>query len=292
MIVKIQKVLFILLCKGVVSSFSFQPVLLDNWAYGKTDSHFGYSVQLHRDKAYVGAPKEDDTGAVFECDFYGCKKLNFTSRPNDDYVELLIDQQLGSSLETFDNNLVACAPRWINQKYASYYFMNGACFVLKLNSSRAEPPQIYIPLGNSSKQGAKDARNIYYYNYVYGQAGFSIDVSKNGFLTMGAPGVFAWLGSIAQYNLGSGNGSAFVPNPAIFFKDIIHPKFMDYKIEPEYFGYAVASGYFKNIGRMSVAGAPRGNNLTGQVSFKYFIFYFIINNVLGQGRQKPAWSTG
>lgn len=250
--------------------FNFEPFSKYDWAVGQNGSYFGYSVQITENinhSVIIGAPKEIPTGAVFTCPFTNCRQLNqikLAVNYSFNYLELPTDHALGFAVETFKTKLIACAPRWVNRKFKSFYFSNGVCYVHDLKTNETE---LLMPLINLSQQGYERNKVKYYY-YSFGQAGFSIDIDKQGALTLGAPGVLNWLGTIVSYELNSTDKytNPVVPNPLDFYEDIWGSE-VPPTIEPEYFGYAIASGKYRDGDFMHVAGAPRSNNLTGQVSY-------------------------
>lgn len=262
-----------LLC--VINSKCFEPVIKNLWAVGDVDSYFGFSVQLANKILVVGAPKHSGSGAAFTCNNPSetCRQLPLKIKPNADYESLTDNQWLGSTLDIFGSKIVACAPRWINRRHKIYNFLNGLCFVYDTNSNNTD---LLIPLFDPYKQIYIYKRKYYY--YLNGEAGFSMNINPEGSLTLGAPGVFNWLGSFARYNLKTidGESDPFVPNPLMFNSDVIESLNASMSFDTKYFGYAVSSGRLRDGRLMYIAGVPRANNLIGHVSF--FIVGYILKN--------------
>ncbi len=100
------------------------------------------------------------------------------------------------------------------------------------------------------------------YLYMYGEQGMSVHITENGEeILVGAPGVFEWKGTIIRCKVKSQRKrmdlDIDVPNPANWGQ-----------VNGDYFGYALASGYFQGLRVkkiLYVASAPQANLQEGQV---------------------------
>lgn len=71
--------------------------------------------------------------------------------------------------------------------------MNGMCYVLADDEPADIEGRKLIPLLNETLQQF-EAHSIQYFLYAYGQAGFSVHMTPQEEILVGAPGVFLWAG--------------------------------------------------------------------------------------------------
>ncbi|GJQ80821.1 hypothetical protein Trydic_g9408 [Trypoxylus dichotomus] len=185
----------------------------------------------------AGAPRSDK---VALCNTKLCREFHLNVKNVAGY------EMLGASISGGDNAddpTYICAPRYI---VSQQYRVNGRCFAMHSNFKPITSlDNVYnqVQIFNSS----------YEFLYAHGQAGFSVKHVKNNEFLLGAPGVLSWKGTIIKHT-------------SFEAKDIVLP---EKKINRNsYLGYSIEFGsfYFSGTQRYCViAGAPRGDNLLGQV---------------------------
>lgn len=183
-----------------------------------------------------------------------------------------------------------CAPRHVCDESNAFYYddygrqryleeeymMHGICYwTTNTKSAQRKNLKKIAPLRGKSMQfmhlGANDYRSYYY--YMLGEQGFSVHITENEEILIGAPGIYQWIGSVIRYNANSPLYSW--QNQVEYSSDIPNPRyFSDY--DNIYFGYAVSSGYFNvNSQRklLYLASAPHSSQQQGAVHIFDIIDY-------------------
>ncbi|EDW01487.1 integrin alpha-PS3 [Drosophila grimshawi] len=275
-------------------------------------SYFGYTISLRPHGIIVGAPraqstleaqrKINETGAIYKCLLPNgnCSPYIFEGRGNihierSEYTwdsERRDFQWMGGSMDggTRDTDkLLVCAPRFITPS-AKDYHMHGICYWV--SDTIADQPQNITkisPLRLKADQ-VKELNNFRYYNYILGEQGLSAHVSDdNEQFLIGAPGIFAWRGSVIRYSREilvedpsasrrdtsshlrrrkSPDGADSIDyEPEYTYKtDIPRPDLWG-QPDDSYFGYAVSSGHFDSTNLkqlLYVATAPQANEQSGE----------------------------
>nr|XP_026489448.1 integrin alpha-V-like [Vanessa tameamea] len=275
-------VYYSLLCDGSgifneESRITFEPD--DNFS-----QYFGYSVLFDSDKLIVGAPKARNrynttinSGQVFSCalDNLNLKKVTCHPLGVNENVEDIIyrrstkhsdffenDMWFGATIASVPNGkLLMCAPRWTTPYRDKHLLANGACYMISKRRGAA-----LFPLAEMSRQAFMTHGERIEYGeygthlnlYAYGQAGFSIKVSKTSII-IGAPGLLQWTGGIATYKY-------YKESEYLSLQPTINPYYTLDVGPDDYLGYSVESGVFENNGTiLYVAGAPRSKSGYGQV---------------------------
>lgn len=181
-----------------------------------------------------------------------------------------------------------------NHNYQSFqekecysHTLHGACYINEKQSSHFVTNRRIIPLRDSKSQlvNCVQQSKSYLKSYeqlcrnqenrtqilydVYGALGFSVHITENSEILIGAPGVLEWAGSVVRHRRNE-NGH--------YYSDMPSPEFSDYE-EDAFFGYAVSSG--KNLDRdrmwklFYLASAPRSRYMKGSVKI------FDLQNIQG-----------
>lgn len=245
------------------------PTLLS----GDPGSYFGFTVALHRNGAgqslaLVGAIRANSSLEQWKDIYepgvlYQCPLLEEAGNCTEVVVERAGHQQvtntrwefryrdhkdnmtLGMALDVSpQGKIVVCGPLWKNQIWHPAHMPNGVCYVM--DRDFLEPKKL-LPLIRGDLQIDEDGD----YYYYLAQCGFSAAFTAEGDVVLGSPGFDDWRGSVLQYE-----SSLKTHVPPVPFGS---SKWL-------YIGYSVASGRFFNDEDLSIAaGAPRGNDLQGEV---------------------------
>ncbi|OAF71234.1 CD49 antigen-like family member C [Intoshia linei] len=208
---------------------------------------FGYSAEFHKleNESYyrliIGAPKAriiNQTSKIGLGDIYSCiwkinrcKQLNVLSSLADtEYVNLeknlnyFFGYQIKSHSSTQQGDLIICAPRYEQNNLNLNPRMTGLC--VSLNNVLDDIVDIFEPCNSKPLTGD-------YLDFGQCQAGWSLDISRNGDMLIGAPSSEAWRGAAfySEYNNETENYDAYVTSPGKINSDIPHPTdFMGYSL--------------------------------------------------------------
>ncbi|CAL8087232.1 unnamed protein product [Orchesella dallaii] len=196
----------------------------------------------------------------------------------------------GSMFVGNSDRFVACASRWINQKYNYLYLLNGICYWIPKSSLMDPdlrlPPKLSYrlsPLLNRSRQMHRldrsrgDENKTDPSDWAYGQFGFSLHVTPNNEIIAGAVGVLDWVGSVVHYQDTSIPRAQFArynahPGSSVASEVVVvrAQNHSDLLQSSDYFGYSVTSGQFfrqELTGNRTqfAGGAPRASQLSGKV---------------------------
>ncbi|XP_037693560.1 integrin alpha-8 isoform X2 [Choloepus didactylus] len=265
---------------------------------GPAGSYFGYSVDFHRPDAHtvsvlVGAPKANTSqpdivegGAVYYCPWpvegsAQCKQIPFDTTNNrkirvngtKEPIEFKSNQWFGATVKAHRGKVVACAPlyHWRTLKPTLEKDPVGTCYVAIQNfSAFAE----YSPCRNSNADPEGQG---------YCQAGFSLELYKDGDLIVGGPGSFYWQGQVITASIAD-----IIANYS--FKNILRKLAREKQTDvapasydDSYLGYSVAAGEFTgDFQQELVAGVPRGAQNFGCVSIINSTDMTFIQNFTGE----------
>ncbi|KAK9693852.1 hypothetical protein QE152_g33933 [Popillia japonica] len=214
-----------------------------NYSYKYSTKKTVYSsVFLQQNKKdfrfLAGAPKTDN---ILICNTTVCKSFAFSSQNEAGF------EMLGAAIaagNTVGDPTYICAPHYI---VLPSFRINGRCFALHENFK-----PIYS-LDNRLQQ-VKAYNGSYEFYYAQGQVGFSAKYVEDNEFLLGAPGVLSWKGTVIKHT-------------DLNIKNILQPEKVAEK--NSYLGYAIEFGEYYFGGRKrrcAIGGAPRGDNLLGQVS--------------------------
>ncbi|CAB3220791.1 unnamed protein product [Arctia plantaginis] len=255
------------------------------------EEYFGYSTLLSEDGLLIGAPKAETvqrwnrkrwkslTGAVYLCSLRNlddrqknCDKLDAHSAVKSKWYmsgSLNSGSWFGASVVVLTNHrLLVAAPRQNSSQLTADGSLLGACYFLTprrnsfwnpLGSERTKKNYATFQVDENRPSYGEENSTIYYYNF--GEAGFSLAVTKMNTVILGAPGLMAFAGGIISY--------IFDPNDTstrTYLQPIANPYYTT-DLEPdEYFGYSVESGIFQQNGTvLYIGGAPRAELGRGKV---------------------------
>ncbi|XP_055476322.1 integrin alpha-IIb [Psammomys obesus] len=290
---------------------------------GPNGSHFGFSVDFHKDKygsvsIVVGAPRalsasQNETGGVFLCPWKAsggnCTSLFFDLRDETQhkgfqyYQTFRTGQGLGASVVSWNDVIVGCAPwqHWnvLEKDEESDKTPVGGCFLAQLQSGgRAE----YSPCRANTMSSV--------YSKIYGgdkrlcEAGFSAAVTQAGELVLGAPGGYFFSGLLARVPIANiissyrpGTLLWHVPKQLFTFDSISLVNYHAYR------GYSVAVGEFdgdlstteyvlgvptwsRTLGAVEILNTYRQtlHRLLGEQVASYFGHSVAVTDVNGDGR--------
>ncbi|XP_027132075.1 integrin alpha-IIb isoform X4 [Larimichthys crocea] len=254
---------------------------------GTTGSLFGFSVDFHtfNNKSFVviGAPKANtnqsgvmEGGGVFLCPWSPeggtCDIINFDLEGDEVYrsSELLFHtfksgQWFGASVRSVTNtHLLACAPlfHWNVQRQGAESGQTpvGNCFLLDQRTGMSTP---FSPCrGNMLEEDYKrmDNRN----DQRYCEVGFSIDITKEGRLMLGAPGSFYFQGQVITVGVSDITASGKSNDPIPYVTGVSQSDERGgYDL---YRGYSVASGQLTGDSTPDyLVGVPNDRNTAGTV---------------------------
>ncbi|KAL1778648.1 integrin alpha-IIb [Sigmodon hispidus] len=267
-------------------ALNLDPVTLTIYA-GPNGSHFGFSVDFHKDShgsvsIVVGAPRalnesQKETGGVFLCPWKAsgskCTSLTFNLRDETRHSGFQIfhtyktGQGLGASVVSWKDFIVACAPwqHWnvLEKNDETENTPVGGCYVAHLQSGgRAE----YAPCRDNTMSSAYS--KIFTIDKRHCEAGFSSTVTQDGELVLGAPGGHFFLGFLTRVPIAN-IISSYRPDTLLWHVPNQHltPDNSDPVYFDSYQGYSVAVGEFDEDPSTTeyVFGAPTWSCTLGAV---------------------------
>uniref|UniRef100_UPI00358E946F integrin alpha-8-like isoform X2 n=1 Tax=Myxine glutinosa TaxID=7769 RepID=UPI00358E946F len=246
---------------------------------GPPGSYFGYSLDFYRPSGQkrwgmlVGAPRANTTqrlivegGAVYLCTWptRDCKPLVFDNTGdrvmNISNVRRKVDyksqQWFGASLRSYKSVVVACAPlyHWRTLKAVEEKDPVGTCYLAYNNFSKIAE---YSPCRNSGGDP---------HGQGFCQGGFSVDLTKNGWVVLGGPGSFYWQGQLLSADLDAVLSSYDSKNIITAVPERRQTQPAQAVYDDSYLGYSVTVGEFtKDSQQEFVTGVPRGLKTLGYV---------------------------
>ncbi|XP_031423304.1 integrin alpha-IIb [Clupea harengus] len=186
---------------------------------GPEGSYFGFSVDFFQITGQgvslvVGAPQANSTqtkveegGEVYLCPWSAdggtCQSMEFDQKGDEEYkvADLTLKgskshQWFGASVRATDKYILACAPlfHWnvLNSFNESQNTPVGNCFLKDVTTGQVSVyspcREIYVEFHYKSTRYVNDKR--------YCEAGFSVDITQNGTVVLGAPGSLYFQGQI------------------------------------------------------------------------------------------------
>ncbi|XP_038565470.1 integrin alpha-IIb isoform X1 [Micropterus salmoides] len=254
---------------------------------GTTGSLFGFSVDFHtfNDTSFVviGAPKANTSqsgvtegGGVFLCPWSPgggtCDIINFDLEGDADYNisglsfhSFKSQQWFGASVRSVSNtHLLACAPlfHWNVQSQGAESGETpvGNCFLLDQRTGSSIP---FSPCrGSMMEEDYKSMANRNDQRYC--EVGFSVDITKDGRLVLGAPGSFFFQGQVITVGVSDIISSGWSNNPNHYVTGVSQSDERgDYDL---YRGYSVASGLLTGDSMPDyLVGVPNDRSTAGTV---------------------------
>lgn len=178
--------------------------------------------------APIASKPHKKAGALYSCSLNpqpsNCQQFILDSKSGDDNIGILhhrrYGQWLGGSLDVSGSSLMVCAPRWSDQLHTQFYLQKGLCYWLPAKTEHVNTiATSLIPL-LPKKKNAIQAEGSSFYLYGYGEAGLSVHITQKiddqREILLGAPGVFAWKGTVIRYKENNTNNSTI---PEFSYKD-------------------------------------------------------------------------
>ncbi|KAL2102057.1 hypothetical protein ACEWY4_003818 [Coilia grayii] len=258
---------------------------------GPKDSYFGFSVDFLQTAGQgisllVGAPHANTTqaevqegGTVYRCPWSAdggtCVSMEFDQNVDEEYTlpgftlkGSKSHQWFGASVRATDRYILACAPlfHWnvINSFEDSQNTPVGNCLLKDVTTSQVS---VYSPCREIFVESHYKT-NKYVNDKRYCEAGFSVDITKNGTVVVGAPGSLYFQGySVATGNLTGDNAEDYLvgfPNDRDTSGTVriyngrleLKNRFFGTQVAA-YFGHAVTVTDINNDGRDDILiGAP------------------------------------
>ena len=214
---------------SAVFDLKFAQVIQDSSSETKENNCFGYSLDFTEDNEgrpwlIVGAPKDStnvrNSGSIQACslnsnyDVIKCKKEypNLASNSNEIYE----GQLLGINVQSVENEIVSCAPRYqypinktweadnynyINKRRNLFYVMKGHCFAFSKDTEFQRSRRI-IPLEDPKLFWGRDGfppdktDQGYEYGALWSETGMAFHYDKDTKTKYwGAPGFWNWTGT-------------------------------------------------------------------------------------------------
>ncbi|CAG9812133.1 unnamed protein product [Chironomus riparius] len=258
-------------------------------------SFFGFSINLRKSHIIISAPRAqpivekqkhtEEPGAILKCEISrnvtieSCYEYIFDK--SEEFVNVskyknkkVIDsetkdfQLLGFSMDgggSESNKFVICAPhlkalsQTLKINETANYYLHGLCSWV--NDTVSREPENYTKIGALrffDEQNRVDDK-ISYYNYKYGESGFSVHMTENDDeIIIGCPGIYNWKGSIIRQSLHKEQ----VFNTIDYEADVVNASLFKLSIVGySYFGYSVSSAKILGTNKTYyIASAPRVNH--------------------------------
>ncbi|KAM9267463.1 integrin alpha-IIb isoform 2-T2 [Morus bassanus] len=237
------------------------------------------SVVVGAPHANTSQPGVAQAGAIFLCSWppgeTPCRPLPIDTTGDETEIQDTLElhtykshQWLGASVTSWDGKLVACAPlqHWnaMYRQHEAFRTPTGACFVGAPGLRRIA---WYSPC-RDQLMASTYRENYYDYDKRYCEIGFSVAVTPDGTLVLGAPGGYYFMGLLYLVEVDSilarfhGKSLLWPERPG---RPTEQPAYMDYG--DGYRGYSVAVGEFDDDPKTKeyVVGVPNKSNTRGEV---------------------------
>ncbi|KAG5279577.1 hypothetical protein AALO_G00079290 [Alosa alosa] len=258
---------------------------------GPEGSYFGFSVDFMQTTGQgvslvVGAPLDNSTqtnveegGSVYRCPWSAnggtCQKIEFDPKGNEEYrvADFTLKgskshQWFGASVRAMDQYILACAPlfHWnvLNSYNDSQNTPVGNCFLKDVTtglvSAYSPCRDTYVEFHYKNNRYVNDKR--------YCEAGFSVDITRNGTVVIGAPGSLYFRGQVFAATLDELTDTtrrprtSYLPSKGVG-QEINFDPFQD---SDTYSGYSVTTGYLTGASIQDyLVGYPNDRDTSGTV---------------------------